>query len=402
METANQEYINSEISRVSTLVCELSEEYFNLYTHINEHVKIYVYGPSVAAQRGYYSPSPVHHLAIGGSQKGPKPKADMSGIKSGEIFVYGLDEKDRPIYIYTMLSPGRMASEYEIVSYSTDRVLGITFDEFGPSGIHETQFSNNRVKSITTCYYNYRKPPTLENCREMIMEQFDYDKTNHFFWRLLNYNQPIKLADIPEALQSMFKGLSLQLNPIRDLTYEFETNEKGIVIKMYGDGFEKSFNNKKTKAKREVISSNTPPKKSQMVFQKMVDEAAIDNDHFNFDEFTKLIKAFMLIRFDCAEDDLLFETGVFDSIYGEDTFTVSFVRQFSINDKNDVYEHMEQLHIVLSYENKNAMKNLQCAEWYFNDSTLDDFFDKIKTLQVYDCLKNIKSIKSLSINHTLV
>ena len=401
MDKVNQEFLNGETSRISTLVCEFSDEFLEIYSHINDHVKSYVYGPSVTSFRGYYNPSPVAHLAIGGAQKGPKPKTDISKIKGGEIYIYGLDEKGRPIYIRTMISSDRMGKEFEIVSYSANRVLGITFDEYYPIYVHETQFQSNKVVSIVTCQFDHGKPSTLENCRELKLEQFDYDKSNHFFWRFLNYD-PHFISNFPEVLLNLYKESGYQPKPIWELTYEFETNEKGSVIKMYGDGFEKTFNKKKSETTKGVISSKTPTKKSKMIFQKMVDEAAIRIDHFNFDEFTGMIKEFMSVKFKCAEDDLLFETGVFDTIYGEDTFTANFVRQFTIHDKNDVYEHMEQLHIVLSYENKKKMENLQCTEWCFDGSSLEEFIDKIKTLPVYECLKDIETIKSISIFHTLI
>lgn len=235
MEQIDKFFLEQEISRVTSLINEKWEEYLEVYSQRNELVNSYVYGPSVSAHRGYYNPSPVAHLAIHGSKKGPKPNPDISSIKGRDITVYGLDVLLRPIYLQTWFNPTRAYSKFEIVQYYKDKVIGISFDEFEPIGIHETQFEEGRVKSILTCYYNYRNIPSLENCREIILELFNYDRPNHFQWRWVLYSPNLN-EDFSDLLEELCKHHGEEYQPIKETMYEFDTDESGKVSRMFLDG----------------------------------------------------------------------------------------------------------------------------------------------------------------------
>ncbi|PKL01063.1 MAG: hypothetical protein CVV56_02080 [Tenericutes bacterium HGW-Tenericutes-1] len=234
MEHINKNYLNKEISRVTEIINEKWEEYLEFYTERNNLVKSYVYGPAVATHRGYYNPSPVVHHAIRGCNKGPKPKPAIGDINGEDIMVYGLDVQLRPIYIQTWSPPNRPYQDFEIIQYFKDKVIGITFDEFEPIGIHETQFEDSRITSILTCYYNHKNKPSLENCQEIIIELFDNDRPNHFQWKWVQYN-PNLSEKVSILLDRLCEHHGEEYQPIKEMLYEFDTDQLGKVSRMYFD-----------------------------------------------------------------------------------------------------------------------------------------------------------------------
>jgi len=228
-------YLEQEISRVTTILEEKWEEYLEFYTQRNVLVKSYVYGPSVSIHRGYYNPSIAVQYAIGGSKKGPKPKQLINSSMDQDIMVYGLDELLRPIYIQTWFSPNQAYSSFEIVQYIQNKIIGIIFYEFEPIGIHETQYENNKVKSIIECYYKRGIKPSKESCSDINIEVFDYNRSNHFQWKWILYHpNPSEYSNLINKISCSFSGDEYQ--DIHEMLYEFDTDGKDKVIRMYFDG----------------------------------------------------------------------------------------------------------------------------------------------------------------------
>ncbi|MFA6375434.1 MAG: hypothetical protein WCY04_04325, partial [Bacilli bacterium] len=114
------------------------------------------------------------------------------------------------------------------------------------------------------------------------------------------------------------------------------------------------------------------------------------------------VRKFMDIKFNCAEDSMLFETGVFDSSFGEDVFIINFTRQFIINDKDDIFEHMEQTHITVQLENNPRLARFKNSYWSMNFGSIDDFFSFVNSLEgLQDVISDCK-ILSISVYRGIV
>ena len=396
------EGIENEVGRIYRLLNKLTDEYEEIYENIDKYVKSYVFGKSVSPHRGYYNPSTVAHIAIGGNQKGPRPKKDPPKSRDGTYIVYGLDDNDRPIYVYSMISNDRTAKNYEIISYFEDSIIGITFYDIDFVGIHETRYENDKVKSIISCSFGSIGDPELFNSCGVSMEMFEYHNPTHFTWRHIDYTSKLLLQEAVKGLEDMFVGVDLTKGQIREIKNEFETNENGKLLRIYNDYYEKILDKKSLELIRKQKMNLLNTKKSEEIFTEMLNKSEITTEDFNLEKFSDLVIKFMDIKFNCAEDDLLFETGVFETLYGKDTFSMDFVRQFSKNDENDVYEYMEQLHITLIFKNNEKLTNLSCAVWSIDYDSQSEFLQEVRKLKPYMEVSKGAELNSISISFSKV
>jgi hypothetical protein len=93
-------------------------------------------------------------------------------------------------------------------------------------------------------------------------------------------------------------------------------------------------------------------------------------------------KSFVREPFDCADDGVLFECGVFN-FTGEDLFYLEFVRQFSFDDDAGEYERMEQLHCTFTRLPTAELFTIQKNLWAYEFASLDEYFAAIENLQEF-------------------
>lgn len=78
----------------------------------------------------------------------------------------------------------------------------------------------------------------------------------------------------------------------------------------------------------------------------------------------EVFKKFNRLRFDCSDDSLLFEAGVYD-VTGEEQFYLSMVRQFTIEVDGE-YDYMEQIHLDLIYPADDRLGSLNETLWTYD------------------------------------
>lgn len=94
-------------------------------------------------------------------------------------------------------------------------------------------------------------------------------------------------------------------------------------------------------------------------------------------------KAMCDVKFECEEDELLFETGVYD-FSGKDMFFLSVVRQFTIIEEDGEYDYVEQLHMDFAYEPEKELKELVKTIWtYEYDGDFGRFFEEVEKCQAF-------------------
>ena len=97
---------------------------------------------------------------------------------------------------------------------------------------------------------------------------------------------------------------------------------------------------------------------------------------------------------DCSRDDagdvLLFNCGVLDWGQGEG-LQVDFVRQFSVNDFNGDFSHLEELHATLQYPAELAVgKDVAFSLCSADCASLEDFRQQVTESAVYRLTENVR------------
>ena len=112
MSKIGNDYFESEIKRLYDLYLDYKDKTVQIYENLDGYVDKYVYGKSTSMFRGYYNPTLAAHLAIGGNQKGPKPKEEKR--KEDTFCLYGLNKEGQPIFSRSYISVDRPAHLYEV------------------------------------------------------------------------------------------------------------------------------------------------------------------------------------------------------------------------------------------------------------------------------------------------
>lgn len=94
-------------------------------------------------------------------------------------------------------------------------------------------------------------------------------------------------------------------------------------------------------------------------------------------------KAMCDVKFECEEDELLFETGVYD-FSGKDMFFLSVVRQFTIIEEDGEYDYVEQLHMDFLYEPVPELAEFSETIWTYDfEDDFGGFFEAVEKSQVF-------------------
>lgn len=100
----------------------------------------------------------------------------------------------------------------------------------------------------------------------------------------------------------------------------------------------------------------------------------------------RIFKAFSKIPVNFAEDNILFQCGVYN-FTGKDFFHFEFVRQFTIYENGD-YCRMEHLFCEFLFEPDKTLEELRTNLWSEECDDLDDFFIKIESLKEFQIPNN--------------
>lgn len=96
-------------------------------------------------------------------------------------------------------------------------------------------------------------------------------------------------------------------------------------------------------------------------------------------------KKFNELRFDCADDSLLFETGIYN-FTGEELFYLSMVRQFTLEVDGE-FDYMEQIHLELAYQPDERLEGLGERLWTYEfDDDASVFMEAVEKSQVFTIL----------------
>lgn len=87
---------------------------------------------------------------------------------------------------------------------------------------------------------------------------------------------------------------------------------------------------------------------AQHILERILKEISGGGKAITLGQALEAFRKFSETAFDCAEDLLLWETGLFDLGEGP-RFLCALVRQFSIEADGE-YDHMEQLHLELYFD----------------------------------------------------
>jgi hypothetical protein len=93
---------------------------------------------------------------------------------------------------------------------------------------------------------------------------------------------------------------------------------------------------------------------------------------------------------ECQDDGILFQVGCYD-FSGKNLCYFEFVRQFSISDEENGYDHMEQLHLQFKCDPTSELMDLKTNLWAYDFKSLDEYFDKVESLPEFQ-----KSMKHMS------
>ena len=74
---------------------------------------------------------------------------------------------------------------------------------------------------------------------------YEFDKPDHFKWKWIDHNFGLHLGALSEEMKKMFGNMNLPTSLTREMNYNFDLDEKGKVVRMYNDKYEKIFGKKK-------------------------------------------------------------------------------------------------------------------------------------------------------------
>jgi hypothetical protein len=137
-----------ECERISKIAIEYSLVCDDIYEELNSNVTRYEYSTGgKTIHRGYYCPSPVLDIIVGGCNRGKLLKRLTS--KSKPTYKYGFNDQNQLIisnYIHLNLN--------EIIIHKKNSTTGIVFSkDFGINTISECVYHDGRIASYICCLY---------------------------------------------------------------------------------------------------------------------------------------------------------------------------------------------------------------------------------------------------------
>lgn len=137
-------------------------------------------------------------------------------------------------------------------------------------------------------------------------------------------------------------------------------------------------------ARRIKMAENSKGKKkiyeteeAEVILKALLKEAGFHDEAPDLVTAWETFKKMCEYEFDCAEDELLFETGVYD-FTGKELYYLYIVRQFTIEVEGE-YDYLEQLRMEFSYEPEGELKEMEeiISTFEFDD----DFGEFIKAVE---------------------
>ena len=116
--------------------------------------------------------------------------------------------------------------------------------------------------------------------------------------------------------------------------------------------------------------------KAEGILLDILGKAGVSIDNIDGKTAWHIFKEFASIEFDCVEDLLLWETGIFSS-RNERYFFCSMSRQFAHE------EYMEQLHMEFHFNSDEVLAAFKSGMWSEDYNTLTDFFNAVEHSQAF-------------------
>lgn len=105
-----------------------------------------------------------------------------------------------------------------------------------------------------------------------------------------------------------------------------------------------------------------------------------------------VFKDFSKVKFECSDDALLFQCGVYNSD-NEKSFQWGFVRQFSFNKRGD-YDHMEQMDFSVYFNPDAELEKVETNLWTYDCTSWEDFFQNVEQMNEFIVPHSLKPIKA--------
>lgn len=122
--------------------------------------------------------------------------------------------------------------------------------------------------------------------------------------------------------------------------------------------------------------------KAEEYFKELLKKSGFDEKKPNLLTGWEVFKRMSVQTFDCFEDSLLFESGVYD-FTGEALYYVSLVRQFTI-DVDGEYDYMEQLHLEFTYQQEERLlEQKTIIQTYDFDDDFQMFFEAVEKAEAF-------------------
>jgi hypothetical protein len=163
---------NAQYTKVSAgYIKHYREEYSEFESKVNYWVK--GVGSSGYMERGYYHPSPIYDLVVGGRKRGRLLNVRDDPSKADILF--GFDGCGRLVFIKRDLNT--QYEEHELLFYEGNKVLGYTFNLARDDGyLQECVFNDGRLVQFTRFRPTYRLAPNDWMGTDFRREDYSYYK----------------------------------------------------------------------------------------------------------------------------------------------------------------------------------------------------------------------------------
>ncbi len=193
--------------------------------------------------RGYYCPSPVDDLIIGGCRRGKLLKRITKRTNPDKEYLF--DSNNRLVAVNSLLD--WKAVHTEVLIYEDNLVTGINIDNYDNSIIKLSECiydSDNKIKSFLTASVSSNKA-TRTKIDEIELEKYSYDESGLNEAEIISYYKSCKA--IKNIIKKSFEdNLALETKldlPDCDTSYEhyifYHDNDgfidKYVIINPYGD-----------------------------------------------------------------------------------------------------------------------------------------------------------------------
>jgi len=128
-----------------------------------------------------------------------------------------------------------------------------------------------------------------------------------------------------------------------------------------------------------IISS----REAKLYLETELEKEGFFTDSKNWEKAWSAFKCFSNYQIECANDDFLWQTGVYN-FTGKEEFSCEIVRQFSHVDSNGIHTHMEQLSLTFYYNSNELLSQLKGNVWSIDFDSNDAFFLHVEGLDSFN------------------